>query len=165
MNGCVYERTRGWAKGTGGGRRRGAKGLLKGVLQSKPLFEERSCPRPLPHPIIYNATPPLGQPSQSLFTTRSTAPPPPMSGTPALRRRGPCARQTHTMSLLCAHQTHTMSLLCTHQTHTMSLLCALAFADAITAIYSAAKSQSLQRAPLTRPGPGSTALPGYLVAH
>eukprot|EP00955_Chlamydomonas_euryale_P030987 325880-Chlamydomonas_euryale.AAC.2 len=29
---------------------------------------------------------------------------------------------------------------------------------------SASKSQSLQRAPLTRPGPGATAPPGYLVA-
>eukprot|EP00955_Chlamydomonas_euryale_P079195 363265-Chlamydomonas_euryale.AAC.5 len=39
----------------------------------------------------------------------------------------------------------------------------LAFPDAITSIPSSAKSQSLQRAPLTRPGPGSTAqarLPG-----
>eukprot|EP00955_Chlamydomonas_euryale_P050960 354720-Chlamydomonas_euryale.AAC.2 len=52
--------------------------------------------------------------------------------------------------------THTLSL---------SLLFTLAFPDAITSISPAATSQSLQRAPITRPGPGSTALPGYRVAH
>eukprot|EP00955_Chlamydomonas_euryale_P098573 365156-Chlamydomonas_euryale.AAC.3 len=36
----------------------------------------------------------------------------------------------------------------------LSLLSTLAFLDAITSISSAAKSQSLQRAPLARPGPG-----------
>eukprot|EP00955_Chlamydomonas_euryale_P052292 355106-Chlamydomonas_euryale.AAC.4 len=36
---------------------------------------------------------------------------------------------------------------------------ALAFPNAITSTSSAAKSQPLQRAPLARPGPGSTALP------
>eukprot|EP00955_Chlamydomonas_euryale_P045002 353033-Chlamydomonas_euryale.AAC.15 len=50
---------------------------------------------------------------------------------------------------------------CTH-THTLTLLLfTLAFPDAMTSISSAAKSRSLQRSPLNRPGPGSTAHPGY----
>eukprot|EP00955_Chlamydomonas_euryale_P040186 351613-Chlamydomonas_euryale.AAC.2 len=47
----------------------------------------------------------------------------------------------------------------------LSLLFTLTFPDAITSISSAAKSQPSQRAPRTRPGPGSTAHPGYQVAH
>eukprot|EP00955_Chlamydomonas_euryale_P063766 358768-Chlamydomonas_euryale.AAC.1 len=49
-------------------------------------------------------------------------------------------------------------------THTVVSV-ALAFPDAITSISSSAKSQSLQRAPLTRPGPGSIGHPSYRVAH
>eukprot|EP00955_Chlamydomonas_euryale_P028721 303076-Chlamydomonas_euryale.AAC.6 len=41
----------------------------------------------------------------------------------------------------------------------------MAFPDAVTSISFSAKSQTLQSAPLTRPGPGSTALPSYQVTH
>eukprot|EP00955_Chlamydomonas_euryale_P118205 366523-Chlamydomonas_euryale.AAC.10 len=70
------------------------------------------------------------------------------SSTPTSHRPVHASPPTHT-------HTHTLSL--------YSSLFTLAFPDAITSI-SSAKSQSLQRAPLTRPGPGSTAHPGYQVA-
>eukprot|EP00955_Chlamydomonas_euryale_P093852 364810-Chlamydomonas_euryale.AAC.8 len=41
----------------------------------------------------------------------------------------------------------------------------MALPDAITSIFPAAKSQSLQRASSTRPRPESRALPGCRVAH
>eukprot|EP00955_Chlamydomonas_euryale_P083828 363895-Chlamydomonas_euryale.AAC.4 len=44
----------------------------------------------------------------------------------------------------------------THMHTLYSLLFTLAFPEAITSISSSLKSQSLQRAPFTRPGPGST---------
>eukprot|EP00955_Chlamydomonas_euryale_P043631 352653-Chlamydomonas_euryale.AAC.1 len=51
-----------------------------------------------------------------------------------------------------------------HASPAKPLLFTLA-SDAIAAISPLAKSQSLQRAPLSRPGPGPTAHPGYKVAH
>eukprot|EP00955_Chlamydomonas_euryale_P114907 366313-Chlamydomonas_euryale.AAC.9 len=46
-------------------------------------------------------------------------------------------------------------------THFVTVAITLAFPNTRTSAYSAAKPQSLQRGPLTRPGPGPTALPGY----
>eukprot|EP00955_Chlamydomonas_euryale_P010343 111134-Chlamydomonas_euryale.AAC.1 len=82
------------------------------------------------------------------------------------RRRQDCAQSTHNAAAdlwLRQGVGISISLRCTH-THSLFTF-KLAFPDAMTSISSAAKSQSLQRAPLTRPGPGSTAHPGYWVAH
>eukprot|EP00955_Chlamydomonas_euryale_P039224 351330-Chlamydomonas_euryale.AAC.1 len=74
----------------------------------------------------------------------------------------PPPQHTHTHTHTRSH-THAHTRSHTHS-HTLCFFI-IAFPHATTSVSSAAKSQSLQRAPFTRPGPGSTAHPGYRVAH